>query len=54
MRDCASGNGPGDGYGADPRLYDWRKWEDDLAAVDAFIEHELYAEVDEVEDEWQP
>ncbi|KAK3295066.1 kinetochore Sim4 complex subunit FTA2-domain-containing protein [Chaetomium fimeti] len=40
---CACGQSENDGYGADPRRYDWRKWEDDLEAVDAFLEHELYA-----------
>ncbi|KAL2147641.1 hypothetical protein VTI28DRAFT_8095 [Corynascus sepedonium] len=30
-------------YGVDPTVYDWRRWEDDLEQVDAFLEHELYA-----------
>ncbi|KAH6842894.1 kinetochore Sim4 complex subunit FTA2-domain-containing protein [Chaetomium sp. MPI-CAGE-AT-0009] len=39
---CACGTSENDGYGTDPRRYDWRKWEDDLEAVDAFMEHELW------------
>ncbi len=31
-----------DGCGTDPRRYDWRKWEADLEAVDAFMENDLY------------
>jgi len=31
-----------DGYGADPRRYDWRKWEPDLDAADEFLEHDLF------------
>ena len=50
LRECASGEGRGDPYGTDPRLYDWRKWERDLEAVDSFFEHELYAS-QEPEDE---
>jgi hypothetical protein len=38
----ACGESEKDGYGTDPRRYDWRKWEDDLEAVDAFVEHKLY------------
>lgn len=30
-------------YGVDSTAYDWRRWEDDLEQVDAFLEHELYA-----------
>ncbi|AEO63500.1 uncharacterized protein THITE_2039418 [Thermothielavioides terrestris NRRL 8126] len=39
-----------DRYGADPRLYDWRKWEKNPAAVDKFYEKELFAE--EPESTW--
>ncbi|KAK4033491.1 kinetochore Sim4 complex subunit FTA2-domain-containing protein [Parachaetomium inaequale] len=55
LQDCASGKGEGERgpFGVDPRLYDWRKWEEDLVAADEFMEHELYAEVEEAEDEWQ-
>jgi hypothetical protein len=44
LQDCASGEGENDRYGTNPQLYDWRKWEQDLEAVDAFLGHELYAE----------
>ncbi|KAK4148866.1 kinetochore Sim4 complex subunit FTA2-domain-containing protein [Chaetomidium leptoderma] len=42
---CAIGEGENDGYGIDPRRYDWRKWEDHrtLEATEAFLEHEIYA-----------
>ena len=38
----ACGESEKDGYGTDPRRYDWRKWEEDLETVDAFMENELY------------
>jgi hypothetical protein len=51
LRDCASGKGAAnngaDQYGIDPRFYDWRKWEDDLDAVDAFHNCELYGPPEE-------
>jgi hypothetical protein len=41
LNKCASGISQNDGSGTDPRLYDWRKWEKDLAAAEAFQEKEL-------------
>jgi hypothetical protein len=41
-----------DGCGTDPRRYDWRKWEKDLAAVDAFMENELYGPPYPPYEEW--
>jgi serine/threonine protein kinase len=41
---CACGKSEKDGYGIDPRRYDWRKREDDLGVVDAFIAHKLYSQ----------
>lgn len=52
LQDCASAKGESgqygtDRFGTDPRFYDWRKWEEDLEAVDAFHEHELYGPPEE-------
>lgn len=45
---CASGLGKiNDRYGVDPRLYNWRKWEKNPAAVDTFFKQELFAKVDD-------
>ncbi|KAL2139930.1 hypothetical protein VTI28DRAFT_4475 [Corynascus sepedonium] len=44
LQACAAGKSQNGRYGNDPRLYDWRKWEEDLDAVDTFLEHELYAQ----------
>ena len=32
-------------FGPDPRVYEWRRWEEDLEAVDAFLETEVWAPV---------
>ena len=42
IQTCATGESQNGGYGNDPRLYDWRKWEEDLDVVNAFLEHDLY------------
>ena len=40
--------GPEDEYRPDPRVYEWRRWEEDLEAVDAFLATEVFApEADE-------
>lgn len=41
LRKCASGISQNNRYGTDPRYYDWRKWEKDLAATEAFQQKEL-------------
>lgn len=50
---CESGKGEGelDRFGVDPRLYDWRKWEEDPAEADRFIEEEMALEDDVVDGE---
>lgn len=51
LQDCASGKGQnGDGFGTDPTHYDWRKWEKNLGAVDAFMTTKLF--VRETQPEW--
>jgi hypothetical protein len=52
LMDCASGKGQSEEYGTDrcgnnPAFYDWRKWEEDPEAADAFHKHELYASPEE-------
>ena len=46
LKKCAGGEGEGEGkpFGTDPLLYDWLKWESDLAAVKQFWLHELCAQ----------
>jgi hypothetical protein len=44
IQTCAIGESQNGGYGNDPRLYDWRRWEEDLDAVDAFLDHDLYGQ----------
>ncbi len=39
---CVLEESENDGCGTDPRRYDWRRWEADLEAVDAFMENDLY------------
>ncbi len=53
LKKCASGKGEGDPYGTDPLQYDWMKWEDDVAAVQQFWLHELYADSVEPKPEQQ-
>ncbi|AEO58194.1 hypothetical protein MYCTH_2305389 [Thermothelomyces thermophilus ATCC 42464] len=38
-------------YGIDPTAYDWRRWEDDPKAADAFLKYELYAAPESQDDE---
>lgn len=46
LRKCQlEGAGPGDGYGIDPRNYDWARWEDDpIGALDALKPENLFLE----------
>ncbi len=39
---CMMGKGQNGPYGYDPSLCDWRKWEEDPEAADAFIMHSLF------------
>jgi len=50
---CESGKGEGelDRYGVDPRLYDWRKWEEDPDEADRFLAEKLAAKEEVVEGE---
>jgi len=50
---CVRDKRENDGCGTDPRRYDWRKWEPDLEAVDAFMENDLYGPPFD-EEEWIP
>jgi hypothetical protein len=50
LKNCASGRGENGAYGTDPRLCDWRQWEEDVEAAEAFFENQLYTRP-EVEDE---
>jgi serine/threonine protein kinase len=52
LQDCASGEGQSkedgtDRFGNNPTSYDWRKWEEDLEATDAFHKHELFGPPEE-------
>jgi hypothetical protein len=41
MLQCTRGKGQNGPYETDPSLYDWRKWEIDPAAADAFMDRIL-------------
>lgn len=43
VRDCIEGRGRNGFYGADPRNYDWRKWEKDPAAAETFMARKLFS-----------
>lgn len=43
LRQCEEGTGSGEGYGVDPRKYDWLKWEEDpSAAMEALAPENLF------------
>ncbi len=44
---CMMGEGQNGPYGYDPSLCDWRKWEKDPAAADAFMMHGLCAAIED-------
>ncbi|KAK3902651.1 hypothetical protein C8A05DRAFT_33658 [Staphylotrichum tortipilum] len=47
---CADGESEHDGWGWDPRRYEWRRWEEDLEAAEEFLREGAY-EPEEVDGE---
>ncbi len=39
---CADGESEHDGWGWDPKGYDWRQWEEDVEAAEAFLASGAY------------
>lgn len=44
LQACAAGE---DDYGIDTRRYDWRRWENNVEAAEAYVARELFSEVDD-------
>ncbi|KAG7291064.1 hypothetical protein NEMBOFW57_001074 [Staphylotrichum longicolle] len=50
----AAGMGTNGRYGVNPSRYDWRKWEKDPAAADTFMEHQLFARIQNADQALEP